>query len=191
MNIAPVYIMDLLNTCTDTPLEVDYFENIVELLSRTNVPDRIWEQSDEAATCKHGYDEYSCTDGIQVVLGRLYQTKEYIACPEFLVLNISDWSIDKNDLFIEGISRPYQFMSDKPLCKRFPIRLYHADYPEHQLEMDDHKRPRTSIVPGSVTTREICLLNAKGYVLYQPVNKPYYLLSKNRNIKLPGLTIVK
>lgn len=83
------------------------------------------------------------------MLGRLYQTKGYISCPEFMVLNIDDWSIHKNDLFIEKISRPYQLMSGKPLCKLFPIRLCHADYPKHILEKDQGIF-RTAIIPGSV-----------------------------------------
>jgi len=171
----------LLTTCSDTAVEKRYFNNIVKSLSKVSVPTRLWEQNQELE-CKYVCDEYACKNGVQVVLGRLFQTEKYIACDKFLVLNIDDWSIEQNDLFVEGISRPYQRMSDKPLCKKFPIRLCHYDYPEHLLECHE-KEYRTKIIPGSVTTRELCLLNAKGFTFYQP----YYLLSRDDNIDMPKL----
>jgi hypothetical protein len=185
--------MDLVKSCTDTKQEVEYFERILNELSGKKIPEeRMWNQKkdDTVGQCAHHSDEYSCDDGVQAVLGRLSQTKEYIACPEFLVLNIKGWTIDQNDLFIEGISRPFQLMSNKSLCKIFPIRLLHAEYPEHTLETDHQSGMlRTSIIPGSVTRREICLLNAKGYTFYQPKDKLYYLLSKDPSIELPGLDL--
>jgi hypothetical protein len=163
-------------SCYDEPYEIDYFEKLIGFLDGIVLPKRKWEEKynmteKEKETCLKNklsckFDIYHCGMKYkQIILGRLNYTKCFINCPNYEVLNISDWSIDKNDLFIKYItSQPKQTINiNLPICPIFPIRIYFMDIPTHDIIEEKNKlrlldRISTKIIPGSVTARELCLL---------------------------------
>jgi hypothetical protein len=178
----------ILHTCVDTQDEKIYFKDLISLLRMETLPDRKWEEPSGQTNCrKCDTDHFQQNNCVQVVLGRLDDTLCYLACKQFYVLNISDWTIDKNDLFIEHVTRPGQLIEDNLLlCDTFPIRLCTSSFPEHMLD-NETGSVSTKIIPGSVTTREMCILYVKEYYFYMPyINnelQPYCLLSKHSDLE--------
>jgi hypothetical protein len=184
----------LLSTCMDTTNEQMYFKDLINLLRTETLPNKKWEEPIGKTNCqKCDIDHFQQSGCVQVVLGRLQDTQCYLSCKQFYVLNISDWTIDKNDLFIEHVTRPGQIIEDNlVLCDTFPIRLCIRNFPEHELEKGEKGGTRldkysTKIIPGSVTTRELCILYVKQYYFYMPyinnILQPYFLLSKRSDLE--------
>ena len=173
-----------MESCTDTDQEVVYFENLEKMLAETPIPSRSWEEKSDKVLPTHcdgkcALDIFHCGNCcLQVVLGRLNETQCFIACKNYLVLNISDWNIDLNDLFIKNITVVAQEANTSPLCSVFPIKLYFDQgLPQHEMN-----EGTTKISPGSVTTREICMIHLKDFNFYLPsingIEQPFYLASR-------------
>lgn len=87
-------------------------------------------------------------------------------CPNYEILNISDWSMDKNDLFIKYIAKQKRQNIDLnlPVCPLFPIKIYlnNSQVPKHNLVKKGGKlllkKYGSEYAPGSITSRELCLL---------------------------------
>lgn len=84
----------------------------------------------------------------QVVLGRLPDTRGYIDCPGYIVLNRSDWSIALNDRFIACAATCNLGTCDSPII----VVSTSDDIPDFN---DDHTLT-------SVTSRELCELHNSG-----------------------------
>ena len=183
-----------IKSCKDEIYEIKYFPQLIGFLEGVILPNRSWEEplqltKEDIKKCKQ--KKISCDIDIyhegkkykQIVLGRLESTKCFLSCPNYEVLNISDWSIHKNDLFIKYASRSNKMKQViKPsliLSSIFPIRIYIGKdiIPEHHLDKIGLSSVlnnfQTKIEPGSVTARELCLLiNLK---------LSFYLVKKNKS----------
>jgi hypothetical protein len=208
-------------SCNDQMNEVKYFNKLIKYLNN-KVSNRVkWEEpmklnKKDKKDCKMRTCEldifHEGKKHIQYVLGRLSDTKCFINCPNYVVLNISDWNLKNNDLFIKFISKnPKQkIMKDLKPCKIFPIRVYvnKSNIPKHSLVKDKIKNKSilkkytTKYEPGGITSRELCLLvnykfnfyavksgsNYEDFILLskyslEEINKHY----KNNGIKTPKL----
>lgn len=183
-----------IESCKDEVYEIKYFPQLIGFLEGLILPNRNWEEplqltKEDIKKCKQ--KKISCDIDIyhegkkykQIVLGRLESTKCFLNCPNYEVLNISDWSIHKNDLFIKYASKNNKMKQViKPklmLSPMFPIRIYIGDdmIPSHHLDKigmaNTIKDFQTKIEPGSVTARELCLLIS--------LKLSFYLVKKNKS----------
>lgn len=167
------------NSCKDELYETKYFKDLITFLDNIVINDRNWEEkvklsNDEKKKCEK-YNKLCKLDifheGIkfkQFVLGRLSDTKCFINCPNYEVLNISDWTLNKNDMFIYYIykQKKQKINMNLPICNIFPIRIYvnNSNIKGHFLSLSNKKEKKllnkftTKIIPGSITSRELCLL---------------------------------
>jgi len=183
-----------IDSCKDEIYEIKYFQQLVGYLEGVILPNRIWEEplqltKDDIKKCKQ--KKISCDIDIyhegkkykQIVLGRTKTTKCFLSCQNYEVLNISDWSIHKNDLFIKYATNDNKMKQViKPklmLSSIFPIKIHIGEdmIPKHHLDKtglsNTLKDFQTKIEPGSVTARELCLLiNLK---------LSFYLTKKNKS----------
>ena len=181
-------------SCKDETYEIKYFPQLVGFLEALILPNRDWEEplkltKEDIKKCKS--KKTGCEIDIfhegkkykQIVLGRLESTKCFLHCFNYEVLNINDWSIHKNDLFIKYAAKDNkinQIIKPKlSLSSMFPIRIYIGNdmIPSHHLDKIGMASTvqdfQTKIEPGSVTARELCLLiNLK---------LSFYLVKKNKS----------
>lgn len=170
-------------SCFDQPHEINYFHELIGYLDATILPNKNWEEPKNLSeqdklecqklklSCK--LDDVHCGPKYkQFVLGRLYVTKCFIPCPNYEVLNISDWSMNKNDLFIKYISKQKKQNINHNLqpCPIFPIRIYvnKSDIPPHSIvkkggsmsikNLKTISKFASEVKPGGITSRELCLL---------------------------------
>lgn len=211
------------SSCKDQLYEVKYFNQLVGYLDSIILPKRNWEEklklsNDDKKKCNKNKDVckldiFHCGKKYkQFVLGRLKDTKCFINCRNYEVLNISDWTMLKNDLFIKYIidqDKQHININLKP-CHIFPIRIYvnNSDIPSHNLIKLNNKKNllkgySTEFSPGSISSRELCLLvkfKLNFYAVVKNNNKyeDFILLSllplneikkyyKKKNIKLPKI----
>ena len=181
-------------SCNDEIYEIKYFPQLIGFLEAQILPNRKWEEpmkltKEDIKKCKQ--KNINCDMDIyhegkkykQVVLGRLESTKCFLNCSNYEVLNISDWTIHKNDLFVKYASSNNKMKQViKPnllLSSMFPIRVYIGKdmVPKHQLDKigisSALKDFQTKITPGSVTARELCLLIH--------LKLSFYLVKKNKS----------
>lgn len=169
-----------MKACSDQPFEIQYFSQLIQYLDTLVTPNRVWEEKKKLTSSSKkkcatkdlncGIDQYHCGKKYkQYVLGRLGDTMCFIHCKNYEVLNISDWTLDKNDMFIKYISsaQPKQTVSiDLPVCPIFPIRIYFSkSMIQHEIVQLKStstksltKQFTTLQKPGAVTSREICML---------------------------------
>ena len=218
-----------IESCKDEAYEIKYFPQLIGFLEGLILPNRNWEEplqltKEDIKKCKQ--KKLSCDIDIfhegnkykQIVLGRLESTKCFLKCFNYEVLNISDWSIHKNDLFIKYASKDNKMKQIiKPelmLSSLFPIRIYIGDdmIPSHHLDKigmaNTIKDFQTKIEPGSVTARELCLLinlklsfylvkknKSSGYepflIATKKTKKDITKYYKNKGIKLPTFQRLK
>ena len=73
-------------------------------------------------------------DGVTVVLGRFNDIRQYINCPGFLVLNLSDYTVEENDQYIACaaagklggsilVASPLANIPRPPTASRTPVEL--------------------------------------------------------------------
>lgn len=160
-------------SCSSDPSVVKHFKDVVEYfdaLPSSTMGSMVWTEwkDGDVVTCET--DAYHCGNGYrQFVLGRFNTTSKFVNCANYQVLNISDWSLVKNDLFIYDITRPEQKNNmHLPVCSIFPIRVYFNDagIPEDTLVDDRYKDTGVQLPGGAVTSRELCILISLGYSAY-------------------------
>jgi len=207
-------------SCYDQKYEIFFFDRLIGFIDNIILPNRIWEEKIKLNEKENKYcskynnicktDIYhSGTDYKQYVLGRTKDTKCFIKCKNYEILNIKEWSIKNNDIFIKYITsdqKKQKININLPVCEIFPIRIYvqNSNIVGHILETKNIKKKKfdTKELPGSITSRELCILVHMKYNLYgiKKNNNEYenFILCTNKkmnyiekwykkkNIKLPN-----